>query len=168
MASVSIVIRALNEAEHLPALFSGLLRQTRRPDQVILVDSGSVDDTVAIAQAHGAEVVHISPSRVLVRAGAEPRLCPGERRPAGDRQRPRLPTGREVARPAGGAVRAPRGRRSSTAVRPVTAAATSPRSSCCASGSPTSATTTSRPRSATTPTAPCAPRRGGHSPTTRR
>jgi glycosyltransferase involved in cell wall biosynthesis len=61
MSSVSIVIRALNEAEHLPALFSGLLRQSRQPDQVVLVDSGSVDDTVAIARAHGAEVVHIAP-----------------------------------------------------------------------------------------------------------
>ena len=29
---------------------------------MILVDSGSVDDTVAIAQAHGAEVVHIAPA----------------------------------------------------------------------------------------------------------
>lgn len=61
MSTVSIVIRALNEAEHLPALFSGLLRQSRRPDQVILVDSGSIDDSVAIAQAHGAEIVHIAP-----------------------------------------------------------------------------------------------------------
>jgi rhamnosyltransferase len=62
MPTVSIVIRALNEAEHLPALFSGLLRQSRQPDQVILVDSGSDDDSVAIARAHGAEVVHISPA----------------------------------------------------------------------------------------------------------
>jgi glycosyltransferase involved in cell wall biosynthesis len=61
MTTVSIVIRALNEAEHLPALFSGLLRQSRQPDEVVLVDSGSVDDTVAIARAHGAEVVHIAP-----------------------------------------------------------------------------------------------------------
>ena len=74
MPTVSIVIRALNEAEHLPALFSGLLRQTRQPDEVILVDSGSADDTVAIARAHGAEVVHIDPDGVLVRAGAQPRL----------------------------------------------------------------------------------------------
>ena len=58
----SIVIRALNEAEHLPALFSGLLRQTRQPDQVILVDSGSDDDTVAIAEAHGADIIHIAPA----------------------------------------------------------------------------------------------------------
>jgi rhamnosyltransferase len=61
MTTVSVVIRALDEAEHLPALFSGLLRQSRRPDQVILVDSGSTDDTVAIARAHGAGVVHIAP-----------------------------------------------------------------------------------------------------------
>ena len=58
---VSIVIRALNEAEHLPALYSGILRQTRQPDQIVLVDSGSTDDTIAISQAHGADVVHIAP-----------------------------------------------------------------------------------------------------------
>ena len=59
--TTTIVIRALNEAEHLPALFSGLLRQTRRPDQIVLVDSGSTDDSVAIASAHGADIVHIAP-----------------------------------------------------------------------------------------------------------
>ena len=61
-ATVTIVIRALNEAEHLPALFSGILRQTRQPDQVILVDSGSTDDSVAIAEAHGADIVRIAPA----------------------------------------------------------------------------------------------------------
>lgn len=60
--TVSIVIRALNEAEHLPALFSGILRQTVQPHQVVLVDSGSSDDTVPIAEAHGADIVHIAPS----------------------------------------------------------------------------------------------------------
>lgn len=60
--STTIVIRALNEAEHLPALFSGLLRQTLAPDQVVLVDSGSTDDSVAIAEAHGADIVHIAPN----------------------------------------------------------------------------------------------------------
>lgn len=59
--TISVVIRALNEAEHLPALFTGLLRQTRRPDEVILVDSGSTDDTVPIATAHGARIEHILP-----------------------------------------------------------------------------------------------------------
>ncbi len=61
--STAIVIRALNEADHLPALLSGLLRQSKQPDQVILVDSGSTDDSVAIAEAHGADIVHIAPER---------------------------------------------------------------------------------------------------------
>ena len=61
MPTTTIVIRALNEADHLPALFSGLLRQNMAPDQVILVDSGSTDDSVAIAEAHGSDVVHIIP-----------------------------------------------------------------------------------------------------------
>lgn len=63
MTTVSIVIRALNEADHLPALFSALLRQSRRPDEVIVVDSGSVDDSIAIARAHGAEIIHIAPEQ---------------------------------------------------------------------------------------------------------
>ncbi len=61
LPTTSIVIRALNEADHLPALFSGLLRQSVPPDEVILVDSGSSDDSVAIAEAHGARIVRISP-----------------------------------------------------------------------------------------------------------
>lgn len=61
MAIVSIVIRALNEGEQLPRLFAGLARQTRQPDQVILVDSGSTDDSVAVAEANGAEIVRIAP-----------------------------------------------------------------------------------------------------------
>jgi rhamnosyltransferase len=61
MPTVSVVVRALNEADHLPALYTGLLRQTRPPDEVILVDSGSTDDTVAISRAHGARIVHITP-----------------------------------------------------------------------------------------------------------
>jgi glycosyltransferase involved in cell wall biosynthesis len=62
MVTVSIVVRALDEAEHLPALYTGLLRQSRQPDEIILVDSGSTDDTVAISEAHGALVEHITPA----------------------------------------------------------------------------------------------------------
>lgn len=58
---VSIVVRALNEAADLPALYAGLAAQTRQPDEVILVDSGSTDDTVAISQEAGAAIVHIAP-----------------------------------------------------------------------------------------------------------
>lgn len=57
---ISMVIRAYNEAAHLPKLLHGLDHQTRQPDQVIVVDSGSTDDTVQIAKAWGVhDIVHI-------------------------------------------------------------------------------------------------------------
>ena len=60
MYRVSIVVRALNEAANLPALFDGIARQTRQPDEVILVDSGSTDETVSISERAGARVVHMA------------------------------------------------------------------------------------------------------------
>lgn len=57
--NASIVVRALNEAEHLPRLIEGLSHQTVQPVEVILVDSGSTDNSVEIAQAAGWKVVHI-------------------------------------------------------------------------------------------------------------
>jgi glycosyltransferase involved in cell wall biosynthesis len=59
--SPSIVIRAFNEARHLPRLLEGLRQQTLQDVEIILVDSGSTDDTVAIAASYGARIVHISP-----------------------------------------------------------------------------------------------------------
>jgi len=59
--SISVVIRAYNEAGHIGRLLHGLSAQTRRPDQVILVDSGSTDGTVDLAQASGVtDVVRIA------------------------------------------------------------------------------------------------------------
>lgn len=57
----SLVIRAYNEARHLPRLLQGVKQQTLRDTEIILVDSGSSDDTVRIAEAHGAKIVHIAP-----------------------------------------------------------------------------------------------------------
>lgn len=56
---LSIVIRAYNEDEHIERLLIGLRVQTKVPYEVILVDSGSTDDTVTIARRYGAKVVHI-------------------------------------------------------------------------------------------------------------
>lgn len=55
----SIVIRAYNEAQHLPRLLEGVRQQTVRDVEIILVDSGSSDDTVAVAESFGAQVVKI-------------------------------------------------------------------------------------------------------------
>ena len=57
---VSAVIRAYNEAKHIGRLLDGLEQQTVRPDEIILVDSGSTDDTVTIAEAAGCIIVPIA------------------------------------------------------------------------------------------------------------
>lgn len=61
LPTTSIVIRTLNEAEHLDALFDSIELQSQQPDEIVLVDSGSTDQTVAIAEARGASIVHIPP-----------------------------------------------------------------------------------------------------------
>ena len=48
--SVSVVVPALNEERHIGHLLGDLGRQTRRPWEVILVDAGSDDGTVAVAE----------------------------------------------------------------------------------------------------------------------
>lgn len=55
----SIIIRAYNEDKHIGRLFEGIKQQTVKDVDVILVDSGSTDSTVAVAESHGARVVHI-------------------------------------------------------------------------------------------------------------
>ncbi|ORA68755.1 glycosyl transferase [Mycolicibacterium elephantis] len=57
---ISAVIRALNEEAHIGRLLHGLNSQSRRPDELILVDSGSTDRTVEIARAEGCKIVNIS------------------------------------------------------------------------------------------------------------
>ena len=55
----SIVIRAYNEARHLPRLLEGISQQSIKGVEVILVDSGSTDGTASLAESFGARVVRI-------------------------------------------------------------------------------------------------------------
>ena len=48
--SLSVVIPALNEERHLGSLLSDVLGQTRRADEVIVVDAGSEDGTVSVVE----------------------------------------------------------------------------------------------------------------------
>jgi rhamnosyltransferase len=57
----SLIIRAYNEAQHLPRLLDGVRQQTVKDVEIVLVDSGSTDETVSIAEAYGAKIVHIQP-----------------------------------------------------------------------------------------------------------
>ncbi len=57
----SVVIRAYNESRHLARLLEGIQHQSMKDVELILVDSGSSDPTVSIAESFGARVVHIHP-----------------------------------------------------------------------------------------------------------
>ena len=58
---VSIIIRCLNEEAHIGRLLSGIERQTLPADEVIVVDSGSTDATLAIASRFNTKIVEIAP-----------------------------------------------------------------------------------------------------------
>jgi glycosyltransferase involved in cell wall biosynthesis len=59
MPTTSAVIRALNEERYIGRLLAGLAHQTVQLDEIILVDSGSTDATVDIAERFGATIVRI-------------------------------------------------------------------------------------------------------------
>jgi glycosyltransferase involved in cell wall biosynthesis len=61
--SVSVVIRCRNEEAHIGRLLSGLVRQRRPANEIIIVDSGSTDATLSIAAAFPVRVLHIPPDR---------------------------------------------------------------------------------------------------------
>lgn len=54
---LSIVIPTMNEAAYLPTLLASMETQTLQPDEVIVADAGSTDETVEIARSFGARVV---------------------------------------------------------------------------------------------------------------
>ena len=58
---ISIVIRARNEEKYIDRLLYGITQQTIKNVEVVLVDSGSTDNTLAIASQYPVKVVHIQP-----------------------------------------------------------------------------------------------------------
>jgi len=59
--SCSVVIRAFNEAAHLPRLLDSIGQQTLKNVEIVLVDSGSTDATLEIAGRYPVRVEHIRP-----------------------------------------------------------------------------------------------------------
>src|SRR5687767_9611743 len=47
---ITVIIPVRNEEESLPVLLDSLLRQTRRPDEIVITDGGSTDRTPQIIE----------------------------------------------------------------------------------------------------------------------
>jgi glycosyltransferase involved in cell wall biosynthesis len=61
MPKCSIVIRSYNEEQHIGRLLTGILEQSVKDIEIILVDSGSSDATIAIASRFPVNVIEIAP-----------------------------------------------------------------------------------------------------------
>ena len=56
--SVTVIVPAYNAAPFVDVTLKALLSQTQVPEEIILVDDGSTDETAAIAEGLGVRVVH--------------------------------------------------------------------------------------------------------------
>jgi glycosyltransferase involved in cell wall biosynthesis len=65
MASISLISTVLNEGDSIHGLLTSIAAQTCQPDEVILVDGGSRDQTISIIQSYADRL----PLRVLVEPG---------------------------------------------------------------------------------------------------
>lgn len=63
---VSVILTVLNEGESIRDVLESLLAQTRRPDEVVITDGGSSDNTLAIVGEYG----HRLPLRLISAPGA--------------------------------------------------------------------------------------------------
>jgi len=69
LSYISVIIPALNEAQYITATLQSV--QRGQPHEILVVDGGSTDDTVTLARAAGARVIHSRPGRARqMNAGA--------------------------------------------------------------------------------------------------
>ena len=59
MSRISIIIPSWNRVDLVRSVLASLRNQTRRPDQIVVVDNGSTDDSVEVARTLGAEVINL-------------------------------------------------------------------------------------------------------------
>lgn len=54
--TISLIMTVLNEGDSIHPLMQSLMRQTRQPDEIIIVDGGSQDNTVAFILGYASEL----------------------------------------------------------------------------------------------------------------
>ena len=64
--TISLIATVLNEGDNIQQLFDSIKGQTRLPDEIVIVDGGSSDNTVAIIQGYSDHL----PIRLLVEPGS--------------------------------------------------------------------------------------------------
>lgn len=69
LPTVSVIITVYNEAASIERLLHSLNKQTRQPDEIIICDGGSSDETVSLIRRLIADG-HLPDTRLLVEAGA--------------------------------------------------------------------------------------------------
>ena len=67
---ISLIATVLNEGQSMHRLMQSLVEQTRLPDEIVIVDGGSRDDTVAILHSYADRL----PLRVLPMLHPEARV----------------------------------------------------------------------------------------------
>ncbi|MGD0176613.1 MAG: glycosyltransferase [Candidatus Bathyarchaeia archaeon] len=71
MVTVSVVVRTYNSGQVIANCFDSLFRQTSKDYEVIVIDGGSVDETLEIVKKYPAKVLHDSPGRNPCNLGIE-------------------------------------------------------------------------------------------------
>jgi rhamnosyltransferase len=61
LETLSLVVRCFNEEAHIGRLLTGVFQQTRVPDEIIVVDSGSTDATLPIVSAFDVKIMELAP-----------------------------------------------------------------------------------------------------------
>jgi glycosyltransferase involved in cell wall biosynthesis len=56
---ISVVIPTYNSAMTIQATLDSVLRQTRQPDEILVLDDGSKDNTIALLQAYGGQITFL-------------------------------------------------------------------------------------------------------------
>lgn len=77
---ISVLVTVLNEGESIRRLFDSLCAQTRQPDEIIVVDGGSRDQTVEIMNSYADRL----PLKIIVQPGAN--ISAGRNRAAREAQ----------------------------------------------------------------------------------